>query len=411
MHHRSILLACTAIGLVAAAYLYDRNKDDDDARIESPGSGHTGSGPGFAPFPPPPVAPDAPRQPDRSVAPAAATTANAAAATGMQTVVIPVLEGTRPLAPALRVQIPAGWRAVAGGYRWNPQNPCASVEPQLNWQAASADGSQGFEILAARAWQSEALVPGCPVAHLDGARAYLEWLARERRPDARILDYRERPDLAATVQVPEALSMPGMDMQMRNRAEGGEILVGWNEHGREMRASMAVSLLLQELHRPDAFGRQQRTLMVESNPVAILHAPDGQLDLRLAQRITASVEVDAAWADMLRQHQQAMNRIAGQGAADRSAIIAESHAEISRIRNEGWARNQQRDHDSFQRLIHGINETRPYRDDQAGRDVTLSNHYRYAWRLNDGRYYQTDDPDFHPYRELGVDGRLLSPQD
>jgi hypothetical protein len=39
--------------------------------------------------------------------------------------------------------------------------------------------------------------------------------------------------------------------------------------------------------------------------------------------------------------------------------------------------------------------------------VQLSSHYEHAWQLKDGTYLLTDDVNFDPSRDLGVQGQRL----
>lgn len=36
-------------------------------------------------------------------------------------------------------------------------------------------------------------------------------------------------------------------------------------------------------------------------------------------------------------------------------------------------------------------------------------HYQHAWQLSDGRQFLTNDPNFEPYRDLGIAGDPMQP--
>ena len=53
-----------------------------------------------------------------------------------------------------------------------------------------------------------------------------------------------------------------------------------------------------------------------------------------------------------------------------------------------------------------IREVNRYYDPTRDRPVELSSHYNHGWRLGDGTYVGTDDPNFDP-GQFGVEGQEL----
>ena len=83
------------------------------------------------------------------------------------------------------------------------------------------------------------------------------------------------------------------------------------------------------------------------------------------------------------------------------------HAHIAEMQTEGY-RNRDATSDRMQReSIKAIREIETYRDPRSGGVVELPNHYRHAWRLQDGSYLLTDNQAFEPRRDLGIAGERL----
>jgi hypothetical protein len=108
-------------------------------------------------------------------------------------------------------------------------------------------------------------------------------------------------------------------------------------------------------------------------------------------------------------HNRRMGEINRQGAADRSAIIANTARDINEIQMGTWqSRNQSMDRQQRE-TIEGIRGVETYNDPHYGGTVQLSNQYQHAWQLRDGSYLLTDDPNFDPARALNIQGTRLRP--
>lgn len=62
---------------------------------------------------------------------------------------------------------------------------------------------------------------GCAAMPFTGVRDYLEYTVRQRRPDGRILDYAERPDLVAQANTRNPLPQLPATPQMRSLVPRG----------------------------------------------------------------------------------------------------------------------------------------------------------------------------------------------
>jgi hypothetical protein len=137
-------------------------------------------------------------------------------------------------------------------------------------------------------------------------------------------------------------------------------------------------------------------------------APNGKLNLSFYDAIRKTMQPNPQWTQRIANHNGAIAQVALEESRKRAAIVANSNAEIAKIREQAWNASQEsadRRAREFGELIRGV-ET--YNDANApGGTVQLSNLYNHAWRLNDGSYVLTNDASFQPYRDLGMDGQLL----
>lgn len=339
---------------------------------------------------------------------------------GFQRLTIPDNNGYERPIPAFTVDVPAGWQGQ-GAVFWDGNTQCAQTVPSMHWQARSPDGQQVFELLPRWASQMSdprlgSSMPGCPSMPITSIRGYLEYLARQRHPAARMLDYRDRPDVSSKTQAPPSMSVPGSPIQNRSWVEAGELLIAWSENGREMRESLMASGVFVEMRADMPMLGATRSLTLHTGAASAFRAPDGQLDLALFDRMRSSLQADANWQARMNKHQADMSQIALKGVRERGEIAARGHAETMRNRNEAWEIQQRgwEDRENSRDIarrnhINGIREVQPHHDPHTGNTVELSNHYDHSWRLNDGTYYQTNDPNFNPYLELGIDGTELAP--
>lgn len=250
----------------------------------------------------------------------------------------------------------------------------------------------------------------CPQAPIANVRGYLEAIARVRHPDGQVLDYRDRPDLLAKLRVPAFPSLPGSPLQLRARAEAGELLVAWNENGRAMREAIAANGVVTESVLNMPMTGTSRSVKVSIASAAAMRAPDGQLDFDLFARLCHSVQIDPGWQARMQQHDRAMAAASARGAIEAGRIRAAANADIAADSHGAWQERQaasDRGHASYIDALRGVQN---YRDpDTSTGTVELSNQYQHAWRLQDGSYLQTDSGSFNPWVDLGVDGQALDP--
>ncbi|MEX0643965.1 MAG: hypothetical protein WD076_01540 [Parvularculaceae bacterium] len=309
--------------------------------------------------------------------------------------------------------IPKGWRAE-GGVFWGQEFMCTNGYA-FNWRATSPDGLKTIAILPQERWEANNYgappsTPGCQLAPYTNVQQFLEGLVQRAKPGARVVDYRARPDLASEFsrlnsQTPTAMG------EMRTWVEAGEILVAFNEEGRDMQGTVAAVAVFNLMHTNPVSGMGAMDAITGATfPAYAATAPNGELNFEFVEAIRRSIKVNPQWDQRINNHNAAIGRVALEESRKRAQIINETNAEISRIRQETWNAQQEsadRRAREFGELIKGV-ET--YSDANApGGQVELSHMYDNAWRLNDGSYVLTNDKSFEPYRDLGVDGRKLDP--
>ncbi len=323
---------------------------------------------------------------------------------------------------ALTMMVPAGWQ-TDGAVEWRQTLGCGKpVQRRLT--ARAPDGSAELALLPGEAWgvtSAGAHSPGCTMARFDTAQAYLQAWVQRHRPGARWLDYRPRPDRS---QAGQRMDMPGGGA-MRSWFETGQALIGYRQGGREMRETLAVSVSFTQSTLPGLVGMPaMHMLFGESHGVLAWRAPEGQLDFRQFDALWLTLRSGPEWLQRLNQGlnqmarenaatQMEIGRIQAQTSretlaaqARRGQMLAQNRADIADIHD-----NTQRQRDATNDRMHTqtvktLREVEHYREPGGG-TVELPSHYRQAWKLRDGSYVLTDDADFRPSRDLGVDGDML----
>lgn len=323
--------------------------------------------------------------------------------------------------------VPYDWR-VEGGVLWGREHLCTNGY-NFDWRATAPDGSSGIAIFPQSRWENNsygagASTPGCAIAPFANARSYIEAVSERIRPGARVLEYRERPDLLADAPAPQRTPMPMGEI--RTWTEAGEAIVGWNENGRAMRGSVAARVSFQSsltdtsgmmANDPAAaFGVQpvgptrMQSLAAFAEPGWFAFAPDGQFNEAYFEMMRRSIAPNREWANAIAGHNSRIARVALDESRKRAQMIAATNEEISRIRQETWTMRQEsaeRQLREFGELMKGV-ET--YSDAGApGGQVELDHTYKDAWRLNDGSYILSNDPMFDPNRDLQIEARRLDP--
>ena len=313
---------------------------------------------------------------------------------------------------AFRGLLPVGWTAT-GGIVWG--DGCSPYGFNISYVAQSPDRRFGVAFLPSQTWYVDPR-PNCQSAAHATLRDLLLAQVRSGAPDARLLDYRARPELLGLTSVPAPvpdLSMNGANLTVRAVVDAGEGLFAFTSpDGEDMRATALGAALfsLAEIQMIDPFGGPgtvQRFSSGGSEWGFLAWAPNGQLDLRLSEAIRKSFVPTPDWAAAIAQHRAVIDRGNAETAATISRINADTAREVSGIiaaTGEAAAAAQDRMARENLEAIRGV-ETWV---DTAGRTVQLDYTYPQAWQLDDGTYVLTDDTMFNPVATFGIGGQPLT---
>lgn len=322
----------------------------------------------------------------------------------------------RPMV-AYTMFVPSGWKTEGGVEYSQAANNCGLVS-RINWKATAPDNSGAIQVIPEEKWSAASFpVPenGCPRSQVQQARGYLEWWVQRNRPGARVMDYRERADLAAPFKA-IARSSPGM----KSWADAGEILIAYQVNGRPVREaiSSASFFILTEMPSLNP-GQSQQLLQGMTAPGFAMRMPEGSLNFKMIEALRQSIHSAPEWQARMNQAANERNRIAMESnrqmaetnrreAAKRSEIIAQTGREIADIQMGTWQSRSESMDRQQRETIEGIRGVETYNDPHYGGTVQLSNQYQHAWQLRDGSYVLTDDVNFDPARDLGVNGERLT---
>jgi hypothetical protein len=302
--------------------------------------------------------------------------------------------------------VPAGWQ-TRGGVVWNTQSGCGNGY-QFDWTAASPDGRMAAAVFPGMQWGfnnfDAAGTGGCPTLRIGNVQQYLQFLVQQSRPNARILDFRRHPDVEQEYrQVNRTTPMPLGEV--RTWVEAGEVLIGYSDQGSEVRESATAAVIFSVNRMQGAYVGQTQAMESVTGvglPGFAFRAPNGQLDLRLAETIRKSLKPTPEWSARISQHNAKISRMNIEGARKRSQITAQTSKEIMEMNRRSYE-ERNRIMDRQQREVsESIRDVETYNDPKSATGtVELSNQYQNAWRLDDGTYVLSDQPDFNPYAVYG----------
>ncbi len=317
----------------------------------------------------------------------------------------------RPMV-ASTVLIPVGWRA-RGGVVWNLHNHCGNGY-NIDFSAVSPDGLKAVRFLPMETWHWNSLGRAdgtrCRVGRIGNIRQYLDGLSQRIHTNARMIDFRPRPDLARKLQqLSRVVPMPMGEI--RTWIEAGEALVAYRLHGVDMREVVAaVGVFSVTRTRGMAGMPPSEFFSLSTLPGFAMRAPNGLLNLRLAEAIRSSARASPEWNARISAMNAQTSRFALRETQKRSQIISRTGNAIRRMQQDTWNYQQALQDRLAREESEAIRGVETYNDPLApsGR-VQLSNQYRNAWRLNDGTYVLGDDASFNPYAATGQNGVRLEP--
>lgn len=97
-----------------------------------------------------------------------------------------------------------------------------------------------------------------------------------------------------------------------------------------------------------------------------------------------------------RWHDDRMTAIDLKGANDRSQIRMQTQREISQIYSQTRQSTQASNDRMHRRSLEAIGEYNTYKDPSSGTPVRSTIHNNHVWRVGEGRYISSNDPNFKP---------------
>lgn len=321
----------------------------------------------------------------------------------------------QPMA-ASSIFVPFGWQ-TDGGVLWAREYMCTNGY-NFEWSAYAPDRSMSVRIIPQAAWEMNSMGapptrPGCQIQQIQSVRQYLEIQVGAAFPGARILDYRDRPDLVREIGFqPSRTPMPAGEI--RKWAEGGEMLFAFNQGGRDMRGAMAA--VVQFDHNISDYsqvagglpGSRTEFLSAFALPGWTATAPNGQFNFAFFEALRKSIRTNPEWSKAITGHNTRIAQVALDDSRRRAAMINETNDYISQLRQETWNAQQESADRRFREFGEALRGVETYKDEWGpGGERELSGYYNHAWRLRDGTYVLTDDANFDPWRDLKLEGQKL----
>lgn len=301
---------------------------------------------------------------------------------------------------AVTVDVPSNWK-TEGGVFWDRSSDCVGNHMRLKWRASSADAQRVFEIMPGYTWQlqgTELQMNPCPSLPVQSPRQFLEIVA-QRYPGARIVEYRDRPDLSKPTS-------PGQ-YGGTARIDGGELVISYVQGDTTVRESLTTMLNVTEL---------QGNVVIGVPAVYAMRSSNGDIDAKLGDQIRASMRPDPQWMALVQQtsaavveqvshrqraqiaawHAREMGRINARGAMERSQIAMQTSREVAQIYSDTWANSQATDDRIQRRTLEAIGSYNTYANPKDGVNVRESIDYDRVLRTQSGDYISTNDPNYNP---------------
>ena len=329
----------------------------------------------------------------------------------------PMLAGT--------LMVPAGWKHQ-GEVRWRTDGSRCGRFYGFALQASAPDGNAAIELATPEAWGASTFGPpagGCPQANLSDARQYLQSWIQRHRPNARIVDYRPRPDKSRVLGQNQWAGGA-----LRAWTDAGQAQISYRANGREFHETL-VTVVSFSHTRLASIGAAPGMEALQGEALGVLGwrsaagpVPQRHFDLMWATLNPApewQARISAIEQQMAADNQATQAQIARMQAQSsretlehirrRGEIRNEAMQATERMRNETWRSGQASQERMQTDRVRAIREVQGYRDPRSNGVVELPHHYQHAWQLRDGSYVLTDDPNFDPGRSLGMSGQRMEP--
>lgn len=339
------------------------------------------------------------------------------------------------------VMAPAGWQ-MQGGIVWR-YDPCVQTTYGVALSVISPDGARSLTIHDVPGWTAvyqatngmtpeqtqlpaTTGMPQCVAPSYGSLGEFFRGHVPTMAPDAQVLEMRSRPDIielsrAKGQMLPPTVEMAGVTIN--SWTEAGEALISFTVNGQPFRADLVCMIHFKQTDFPIAITQQQYSppsiqRLLEGRPYCVSQAaPDGQLSFPLTDAFLKSVDASQQWQAQVQQ--AGRPRSGGSSATgpsdDWKAVAARTgiNVDTANAVNNSIMGVGQAQADSFNtingQITKNILGVENYVDPTTGNTVQLDNSYTNAWSTGDGGFIQSNNPNFNPNVELGIEARPMTP--
>lgn len=310
----------------------------------------------------------------------------------------------KPL-PAFSILVPNDWK-TEGGIVWEFNGSgCGVGTPYLNWTATGPDGVSAVQILPSENWSGMSYAPnpeGCPKVMTQNLPEFIRWYVNHYRGSVRNFAFQPKPEYAAEFNKGASRTPNALGGESLVYAEAGQATFEWDYQGRTIREQVGLVAVFNVTNNPGGY-------------LAVSVALVSGMALRAPAEINpADYELFAStflpvpgYVALIQEFQARMQAIALKGVMDRAAIWRQVQAEISQIISDVYANAQaayDRTSAESSRAMRGVDV---YTDPATGQKVELPNSAS-VWRMPDGTYVISDDPNYDPAPEHGDGGTKMT---
>ena len=322
--------------------------------------------------------------------------------------------------PAYQMMIPAGWE-TRGGVVWKgkPAGGCGVNIPYLSWSATASDGIAQVSMLPQETWagvenKKEIYFPdvsGCTINTTKDIRKLVEAYAKRLRPNARVISYRHRPDIAKLLQLSldqQSKKLTDNYPQVRQWANAGQVVVAYTVKGFDVLDMIVIAAIFM---RP----AKNSVVNIQVLPGFSMRMRKEYFDEKMAELIRRSFMGVSAYTGLMSwYYKQLYFRKQESPWMMNERLIDKSEKERRRIKSRYYKHRLQ----SMPVLNppRKCNEKRKvFPDDVAVykspgspcNKVQFRNSYKYVWGLVDGTFVLTDSVSFNPLSAVGIKGKRL----
>lgn len=312
---------------------------------------------------------------------------------------------------ALTLLTPWGW-SPRGGAVWGARHACTNGL-NFDWSSTSPDGRSGIALLPQYSWD-DANYPGanprvgCRMQRIESAQQLLVAIAQQQGPGARVLGYRQRPDLVQKAGI-RSYVQPGPGSEIRVWGEGGAVLFEFQRNGVPTRALLAGAVQFQMQNTASPYGTMTAVTGL-AFPQFMMYAPAREFDPALFEAMLGSMQTDPRWASQVAGHSSRIAAAVGRIQQAEQQFATHMRAVIERVRAETWSQQDQSAERRMREFGELMKNVGTFADaDAPGGTREFNAAYEHAWRLRDGSYLLSTDPNFDPWQALQIEGRRLQP--